>query len=128
VADERLLTGQAKPAGAGARGDDQSARADFALRSLEDDGVRLEVGRDQMRHAELGAEALRLLLHVLDELRALDAFRPAGEVLDQRGDGELSARLVAFQDQRLEVGAGRVNGCSESCAAGAKDDCVANLV
>ena len=77
---------------------------------------------------QLGAEAHGLLLHVLDELGALDAFGPAGKVLDQRGDGELAAGLVAFEDERLEVGAGGVDGGGEAGAAGAEDDGVARGV
>ena len=63
-----------------------------------------------------------LLLHVLDELGALDAFGPAGKVFDQGGDGELAAGLVALEDERLEVGARGVDGGGEAGAAGAEDD------
>jgi hypothetical protein len=76
-------------------------------------------------HAQLGAEADGLLLHVLDELGALDALGPAGKVFDQRGDGELSAGLVAFEDERLQVGARGVNGRGKARAAGAEDDGIA---
>ena len=75
-----------------------------------------------MGHAELGAEADGLLLHVLDELGALDALGPAGKVFDQGGDGELASGLVAFEDERLEVGTGGVDGSGKSGAAGAQDD------
>ena len=81
-----------------------------------------------MSHAELRAEARRLQLHVLDELRSLDALRPAGEVLDQRRDRELSAGLVAFDYERLQVGACRVDGGGQSGAAGAEDDGIASGV
>src|SRR5215469_1351861 len=89
--------------------------------------MRLQVGSVKVRHLELGAEARGLLLHVVDQLWALDAFGPAGEVLDKSCDGELPAGLMAFQDERLEVGAGGVNGRGKSGAAGAQDDCVANI-
>ena len=69
-----------------------------------------EICRSQVLHAKLGSEAGSLLLHVFDELRTLDALGPAGEVFDQGGDGELAAGLVAFKNERLEVGACRVNG------------------
>src|SRR5260370_32531627 len=74
-----------------------------------------------MGHAQFGAEADRLLLHVLDEVGTLDALGPARKVFDQRGDGELSAGLVAFEYQRLEVGACSVDGSGKSGAAGAED-------
>ncbi len=79
-------------------------------------------------HARVrGAEARRLLLHVVDQLRALNAVGPAGKVLDQGGDGELAAGFVAFEDQRLQVGARGVDGSGKSGAAGAEDDGVANF-
>src|ERR1700686_5526157 len=87
-----------------------------------------EVDGAEMGHAKLCAEADCLLLHVLDEFRALDALGPAGKVFDQRGDGELRAGLVAFKDQRFEVGACSVDGCGKSGAAGAEDDSVARRV
>ena len=68
-----------------------------------------------------------LLLHVLDELGALDAFGPAGEIFDERGDGELAAGLVAFKDEGLEVGTRGVDGGGEAGAAGAEDDGVAHV-
>lgn len=63
-----------------------------------------------MSHLQLGTEADGLLLHVLDEVGTLDAFGPAGKVFNQRGDGELAAGLVAFEDEWLEVRAGSVDG------------------
>jgi len=78
-----------------------------------------------MGHAKLGAKAGSLLLHVFDELGALHAVGPAGEVFNQRGDRKLAAGLVAFKDERLEVRAGSVDGCSKARAAGAEDDSVA---
>ena len=81
-----------------------------------------------MSHAELGAEADGLLLHVLDELGTLDALGPAGKVFDQGGDGELAAGLMALEDEGLEIGAGGVDGGGESGAAGAEDDGVADFV
>ena len=83
---------------------------------------------DQVAHLDLRAEARGLLLHVLDQFRALDAFRPAGKVFDQGGDGELAAGLMAFEYQRLEVGAGGINGGRQTGAAGAQDDGVANVL
>jgi hypothetical protein len=126
VADEGLLRGQVEPASAGTAGDDEGASVDDVLADVEDEGGLGEIDGGEMGHGELGAEAGGLLLHVLDELRALDAFGPAGEVLHERGDGELAAGLVAFEDERLEIGAGGVDGGGESGAAGTEDDCVAS--
>src|ERR1035438_9069137 len=60
-------------------------------------------------------------------MRPLDALRPSWKVLDQRGDGELSAGLVAFKNQRIQTGAGGVDGCCQSGAAGAQDYSFANV-
>src|ERR1700733_15390005 len=87
-----------------------------------------QVDRVKVGHAELGAEADGLLLHVLDEVGALDALGPAGKVFYQRGDGELAAALMAFEDEGLEVRAGSVDGGCESRAAGTEDDGVAGCV
>jgi hypothetical protein len=129
VADERLLGGQAEPAGAGSAGDDERAGVDgiFAGAEVQLIWVLAEVGGDELGHLEFGAEADGLLLHVLDEFGALDTFGPAGEVFHQRGDGELAAGLVALEDERLEVGARGVDGGGEAGAAGAEDDGVANF-
>ena len=116
--------GRFEPAGAGAGRDDQRARVDGVLAGAEVQLVRVlaEVDGDEVGHLQFGAEARRLLLHVLDQVGALNALGPAGKVLDQRGDGELAAGLVAFEDERLEVGAGGVDGGGEAGAAGAQND------
>ena len=81
----------------------------------------------QMGELKRGAEALRLLLHVVDQLGPLDALRPAGKVFDKRGDGELSAGLVALKNQRFQSRARGVDGRRKPGAAGAKDHGVANF-
>ena len=65
---------------------------------MQPDGMGAKVHTVQMGQLEGRAEARGLLLHVLDQFRTLDALRPAGKVLDQGGDGELSAGFVAFKD------------------------------
>ncbi len=127
VADERLLRRQAEPACRGSTGDDESAGVDDLVAEVEREGVLREIGSGEMAEAELRAETRGLLADVFDELGALYAIGPAGKVLDQRGDGELAAGLVAFQHQRLEVGAGGVDGRGEPGAAGAEDDGVVNV-
>ena len=80
-----------------------------------------EIGFEDRAVHILGAEMLRLLLHVLDEIRPVDAFGKAGEILDQRGDGKLAAGLMSADDQRLQIGPGGIDGGSVSGAAGADD-------
>jgi hypothetical protein len=128
VADEGLLGGQVEPAGASPGGDDDRAGVDGLAADVEGEGVFGEIDGAEVSHAQLGAEADGLLLHVLNELGALDALGPAGKVFYQGGNGELAAGLVAFEDERLEVGACGVDGGGESGAAGAEDDGVACCV
>lgn len=125
MTDEGLLGGQAEPAGGGSGGDDERAGAHDVLADGELEGRLADVGRGEVAHGDLGAEAGGLLLHVLDELGTLNALGPAGEVFDEGCDGELAAGLVAFEDEGLEVGTGGVDGRGQSRAAGAEDDGVA---
>ena len=127
MADEGLFAGEIQPASAGSAGDDEGAGVDGLFSDSEGDGRGGEVDRAEMGHAELGTETGGLLLHVLDEFGTLDALGPAWEVFDQGGDGELAAGLVAFEDERLEVSAGGVDGGSKAGAAGAKDDGIAGF-
>ena len=60
-------------------------------------------------------------LHVLDQVRAVDAFGKSGKVLDQRSERELAAGFMAVDHQRFQIGAGRVDGGRVSGAAGAND-------
>ena len=128
VADEGLLGGQVEPAGACTGGDDEGAGVDGLLADGERKGMFGQVDRVKVGHAELGAETDGLLLHVLDEVGALDALGPAGKVLHQRCDGELAAGLMTFEDEGLEVRSCSVDGGGKSGAAGAEYDGVAGCV
>ena len=110
VADEGLLGGEIEPARACSGGDDEGAGVDGLVAEVELEGTLGEVDGGDVAHLEFGAEADGLLLHVLDEVGPLDALGPAGKVFDQSGDGELAARLMAFEDERLEVGSCSVDG------------------
>ena len=74
----------------------------------------------------LGAEILRLLLHVLHQVGTVDAFGKAREILHQGGERELAAGFVAADHQRLQIGAGGVDGGRVSGAAGTDDDDVSH--
>jgi hypothetical protein len=95
---------------------------------VEGEGTFGEIDGAEVGQAQLGSEADGLLLHVLDEFGALDALGPTGKVFNQRGDGELAAGLVAFEDQGLEVGAAGVDGSSESGATGTEDNNVVRKI
>ena len=124
VADESLLGGKVQPACAGARGDDESAGVDGLLAEVEGEGTFGEIDGVEVGEAQLCSEADSLLLHVLDEVGALNTLGPSGEVFDERGDGELASGLVAFEDEGFEVGAASVDGGGESGAPGTEDDSV----
>ena len=64
-----------------------------------------QVSAGHMPEHVLGTETLRLLAHVLDQFGPLNSFREARKVFDQRGDRQLPARFVAFNDEWLKVGA-----------------------
>jgi hypothetical protein len=124
VADEGLLGGKVQPACTGPGGNDEGAGVDGLFAEVEGEGTLGEIDGAEVGEAQLSSEADGLLLHVLDEVRALDALGPAGEVFYQRGDGELTAGLVAFEDKRLEVGARGVDGSGKTGAPGTEDDSV----
>ena len=128
MADEGLFGRQVQPAGACTRGDNERPGMNDLVSEVQLEGMFRQICRSQMSHAQLGAEAHCLLFHVFDQLRTLYPIRPAGEVLYQRGDGQLAARLVAFQNQWLEVGACSVDGSGEAGAAGTEDDSIACIV
>ena len=87
-----------------------------------------EVDRGDLLGEELGAEALGLLAELDHQLRAHDPVGEAGEVLDVGGEHQLPAGLIggarrlALDDERLQVGARRVDGGGEAGRAGADDD------
>src|SRR4051794_11574797 len=108
--DQRLLARKPQPASGSPAGDDQSFRLNGFLAQSESKRAFAQVSLGQVPGADLGAEPNSLSLHVLDELRPLNAFRKAGEILHQRGERKLAAGLVAFKDERLQVGTRRVDG------------------
>jgi len=123
VADELVFVGQAEPAGRGAGGDDERPGFDPRAVDFQFERPLGEVGIFDGAVHILGAEANRLLLHVLDELGAHDAVREAGEVFHLRGDGELAAGFVAGDDQRRQGGAGGIDGgCISGTARANYDD------
>src|SRR5580698_7345229 len=127
VTDQRLLTGQAEPARARAGSNNQRACMNLTGRCLKLDGMRTELDLREMRQLEGCAKPLCLFLHVLDQLGALNALGPAGKILDKRGDGELAAGLVAFQNQRVQSSAACVDGRRKPGAAGAQNYRIANV-
>ena len=86
-----------------------------------------ELGTGDLRREQLSSKALGLGTHLAHEQRAEDPFGKARIVLDFRGQHQLPARLVtsrgqfAFQHQRFEIGARRVERCRQPCGARTND-------
>ena len=55
-----------------------------------------EIHTGEMGHAVFRAETLRLLAHVLDQLRSHDSFWEAGEIFHERREGKLATGFVAL--------------------------------
>ena len=122
VADQLLLVGQIEPARRCAGGNDQRASFQPLVIHFEAEGALGKIGFDDGAVQVLGAEMLGLLLDVLDQDGAVDAFGKSREIFDQRGERELAAGLVSGDDEGLQIGAGGVDGGGVAGAAGADDD------
>ena len=81
-----------------------------------------EIGLGDHAVDVLRAEAFGLALDIVHQRGALDAFREAREVFDQRGERELAARFVPGDDDGVESSARGVDGGGVSGAAGADDE------
>ena len=103
-------------------GDDQRARLVPFVFHLKAERALGKIGLDDGAVQVLGAEPLGLLLHVLHQLRALDALGKSGEIFDLGGERKLAARLMSRDHQRFQTGARGIDGCGVSGAAGAEDD------
>src|SRR5581483_3874718 len=124
MSNQRLLTRQIQPSRRGAGCDDERLCQDCFFPDLELERTFREIGAMQVSRMEFGPETLRLLVHVLNQFWALDAFRPSREVFHQGGHGKLAAGFVTLDEQRLQIGARRIKRCREPGAAGAEDHCV----
>ena len=96
--DQLLLMWKSEPPGGSATGDNQRLRMNHLMAEVQRKRARTEIGAGQMRHAIFRAKTLGLLAHVLDQLRPHNTFGESGEILDQGGQGKLSAGLVPFND------------------------------
>ena len=87
-----------------------------------------EVDGGDLLGEELGAEASGLLSASHHQIGAHDAVWETGEVLDLGGEHQLAAGLIAgaaglaFDHERREVGARRVDGSGETGGPGTDDD------
>ncbi len=87
-----------------------------------------EIDAGHMAVPVFGAEPRRLLAHILDQLRSLNAFGKAGKVLHQRGERKLAPGFVTFQHQRFQVSPRRVERGRVPGTPRSHDNNVANIV
>ena len=97
------------------------------MTQVQQKGTLAQICAGEVCHAIFSAKTLGLLAHILNQLGPHDSFRKAGKVLDQGSHRELTARFVAFDDQRFQVGACSVKCRGVSRAPGADDDNVASF-
>src|SRR6266545_1519791 len=102
------LGGEAEPLGRGARGHHHRVGRVELVVLPHMEGPPREIDAGHVAEQVARPEALRLLLHLLHELRPEDALGEPGVVLDIARDGELAAGLKALEQERREVRAGGV--------------------
>jgi hypothetical protein len=100
---------------------------DLMFAEMEQKRTLAKIGTREMTHSVLCTEALSLLAHVLDKLRAKNAFWKSRKIFDQGCKGQLSTRLVTLDDQRLQVGPRRIERSSVSGAPGAYYDYITSF-
>ena len=110
-ADQRFLTGHAEVPGGRTHRQNDGARLIGLV--ADGDGLDGPVQRDRVDvlHPQIRTEAQRLLTHLVHQFGSGDAVAEAGVVLHLGGGHQRATELGAFEHQRLELGAGRVDGC-----------------
>src|SRR5262249_388564 len=121
AAQPRLVL-ETEPQGACAGGHDDRVGGVFVAASPERERPLRELDTLEVDIDDPGAEALRLAPEEIHQLGARDAVREAREVLDVARDHQLAAGRVAADDQRLQVGACRVDGRGQAGRPGSDDD------
>ena len=106
-----------------AGGQDDSARVEDLVLGRYGLHVTLEIDGDDVLVANVRAELLGLLAHVVHELGALNALGETGEVFDLgRGHERATRGQLAGQHDGGEAGAGRVDRSRVTGGARADDD------
>ena len=127
MSDQGLFVWKAKPPSGSTTGDDERLGMNRLFADAEREGTLTEIGLGDVSDAIFGAETRSLLAHILDEFRPLHALGKSRKIFNQRGEGELSARLVPFNDEGFEVRACAVKSSGMSGTSGADDDDVASI-
>src|SRR5437773_2588395 len=108
MTNQGLLARQSQPACRSAAGNNHSSRLNFFLPRLNRKRAAAQVSGGNMRQLVLRPKALGLASHIGDQLRSVNPLWKARKILNQRGQGKLASRLVSFNHQWIEIGAGGV--------------------
>ena len=122
VANQLLFVLQPEIAGGGAARDDQRLGVEPFVVGLQAD---MAVGHFQIRRFRVRktrAEMFRLLVHVHDQLRAVDAFRKARKIFDQSRGGKLAAGLATLEHERAQVRPSGINRRRQTRATASDND------
>lgn len=113
----------AEELGTGACGnDDRVGGPPFVVVNLHTLGRGAEVHFGDHARTYVRAETLRLTAYVVHHLEGFDAIGVAREILYFGGNHELSARLHALEEDRVEVSARGVDGSGVARRSGADDE------
>src|SRR6266542_2875373 len=122
VTHQALLGLEAQELGGGAGGNDHGVGGHGASGiERQAEGPHRKVHLGDRVELDIRPETLRLLPEDLHHLGPLDSVLESRIVLDFRRDRELSARLRAFDDDRLELGAGGIERRRPAGRAGPDD-------
>nr|GFC95327.1 hypothetical protein [Tanacetum cinerariifolium] len=118
LAHERLFGRQAQVASAGASGDDQRVAGVGAAVALEGEWLAGQIHGVDVVEDDFGFETLGVFAHTLHQYRAGQAMGIARPVVDLGGGGQLTTRLHAGDQQRLEPGNRQRPKRQPSCLSG----------
>ena len=121
LAGEGRLRLQTQIACRGAGGDDQRVARVGAAVTRQHEGTLRQVRLVDVVEDELGLEALGVGLEARHQLRTLDPVHVGRPVVHLGRCGQLSPLDEAGDQQRLQVGARRIDGGSVAGRAGAQD-------
>ena len=120
---EGAFAGDAQPVGASAGGDYQRiGGVDVAAVAQQRERPARQVHLGDGVGDEICAKGARLFLHLVHQPGALDGLGEARIILHFGCDGELTARLDAGDQCRLQHGAGRIDGGGAPRRAAAQED------
>ncbi len=122
LAHERFFRRQAQVTSAGTSGHDQGVTGVGAAVAGQRERLVGQVYGVDVVEDDFSFETLGVFLHALHQCRAGQAVRVARPVVDFGGGGQLATGLHASDQQRLEVGTGRVDRCAVTGRAGAQND------